>query len=197
MPLSLPTCRRQALHQRSIECRGFEREDGLWDIEARMVDIKDDFVHTQSRGDLSPGEPLHDMWLRVTLDNGFLIHDIQAVTDAAPFVMCPNITHRFQLLKGLRINAGWNRKVKELLGDVKGCTHLVELLGPIATTAFQTIYPALRKRMEKLGVPFPEEEKPVVLDTCHAFASDSVVVKQYFPKYYTGPKPREQQSAKD
>jgi hypothetical protein len=33
MPLSTPTISRTALHRRIVECRGFQREDGLWDIE--------------------------------------------------------------------------------------------------------------------------------------------------------------------
>ena len=39
MPLS-PSAPRQLMHNRAIECRGYEREDGLWDIEGHLVDTK-------------------------------------------------------------------------------------------------------------------------------------------------------------
>ena len=39
MPLP-PAAPRKAVHTRSIDCRGYEREDGLWDIEGRLVDTK-------------------------------------------------------------------------------------------------------------------------------------------------------------
>src|SRR6185503_19700597 len=39
MSLSAPAPRRH-LHTRSITCEGFARDDGLWDIEARIVDTK-------------------------------------------------------------------------------------------------------------------------------------------------------------
>ena len=73
---------------------------------------------------------------------------------------------------------------RELLGGTKGCTHLVELLGPIATTAFQTVYAARAERSKSAG----KRERPALIDSCHAWASDSPVVAKRFPEFYTGPK---------
>ncbi len=39
MPLSDPAPRKP-LHKRANECRGYRRDDGLWDIEAHMTDTK-------------------------------------------------------------------------------------------------------------------------------------------------------------
>ena len=39
MPLSAPSARKK-LHTRNIELNGYLREDGLFDIEAHMTDIK-------------------------------------------------------------------------------------------------------------------------------------------------------------
>ena len=39
MPLSTPAPR-QLMHNRAIECRGYQREDGRWDIEGHLVDTK-------------------------------------------------------------------------------------------------------------------------------------------------------------
>ncbi|MBP7488731.1 MAG: DUF2889 domain-containing protein, partial [Azospira sp.] len=41
MPLSPAPVARQRLHVRSIQLYGFKREDGLWDVEARLTDVKD------------------------------------------------------------------------------------------------------------------------------------------------------------
>jgi hypothetical protein len=81
--------------------------------------------------------------------------------------------------------------VRELLGGTAGCTHLVELLGPVATTAFQTIFP-YRDRQRRgegsadHGAAERSRRKPRLIDTCHAFASDGEVVKHYWPEFYTG-----------
>ncbi|HUU71250.1 MAG TPA: hypothetical protein VMW70_01395 [Burkholderiales bacterium] len=61
---------------------------------------------------------------------------------------------------------------------------MVELLGPIATTAFQTIYGERVARDKREG----RNEKPALIGSCHAYAPDSRVVAIRHPEHYTGPK---------
>ena len=98
--------------------------------------------------------------------------------------MCPDITPRFELLEGLRIGPGFHREVQKRVGGVNGCTHLVELLRPLATAAYQTLVAKRRKRDADRGAP---PKRPLFLDTCHAHASDSPEVKRRWPAFYTGP----------
>ncbi|SRR5216683_828647 len=190
MPLSAPAPR-ELLHTRQIECQGFERTDGLWDIEARMTDRKSYSFPSDERGEVVAGTPIHDMWVRVTLDDSFHILAIEAVTDSAPYRICPEITPNFQRLVGLRIGPGFNARVRERLGGTEGCTHLVELMGPLATTAFQTIFSAKHRAARESGkkseTPTGQPRKrPALLGTCHAFAPDSPVTKRNWPDFYTG-----------
>ena len=83
-----------------------------------------------------------------------------------------------------RIGPGFHREVQRRVGGVKGCTHLVELLRPLATTAFQTLV-ARRRKAE--ADPEAQQRRPPFLDTCHAHASDSPEVKRRWPAFYTGP----------
>ena len=46
----------------------------------------------------------------------------------------------FSNLVGLQIGPGWRRKVQAAIGGRHGCTHITELLGPVATIAYQTLY---------------------------------------------------------
>jgi len=188
MPLSPPAPRRP-LHTRRIECRGYRRDDGLWDIEGHLTDTKDYAFANAHRGTIEPGEPLHDMALRLTVDDDLTIVAAEAVTDAAPFGVCDAIAPAFARLEGLAIRPGFNRKVKELLGGVRGCTHLVDLIGPVATTAFQTIYPILQREREARGEASADRQgrKPGLIDSCHAFAADGAIVRQRWPEWYTGP----------
>lgn len=189
MPLSEPAPREHR-HTRQIDMRGYRREDGLWDIEGHMTDTKTYQFENEHRGTVTPGTPLHDMWIRLTLDDTLLVHDIEVQLDKGPMAICPAVTPNFAVLKGLRIAPGWYLKVKGLLGGVKGCVHLVEMLGPMATVAFQTIGPSRVKSAE--GVPFGEakgrDARPKRIDSCHALASDGDVVKKRWPEFYTGPK---------
>lgn len=182
MPLS-PPVEREPLHRRTVECRGYRRTDGLWDIEGHIVDIKTYSFANDFRGEIRAGEPLHEMWIRLTVDEDFLVHGIEAVTDNAPYRVCPDITPNFQVLKGLRIAPGWTMAVKQRLGGVNGCTHLVELLGPVATVAYQTLVTVRKKRLADT----PADRRPGVLDTCHAYRSDGEIVRERWPAFYTGP----------
>ncbi len=191
MPLSTPQ-EREPLHRRNVECRGYKREDGLYDIEARLTDTKAYDFPNEFRGEIKKGEPVHDMWIRLTVNADIEITAVEAVMDAYPYRMCPDIESAFKALEGLVIGPGWSRKVKQRIGGTKGCTHLAELLGPLATAAFQTIVP-LRQRLEKAAAGRQNTKKktqsgdqppPPQIDSCHAYARDSDVVKKHWPQFY-------------
>lgn len=187
MPLS-PAPLRQHIHTRQLECRGYRRTDGLWDIEGHLVDIKTYGFDSDYRGRVEAGDPVHEMWIRLTVDDDLIVRAVEAVTDKSPFPVCPAITPNFARLEGLSIRPGFLSKVRERLGGIEGCTHLVELMGPIATTAYQTIYPYRRRLSHAEGdaPPQPPKERPRLIGTCHAFRSDGEIVKRLWPDYYTG-----------
>ncbi|MCE2509846.1 MAG: DUF2889 domain-containing protein [Alphaproteobacteria bacterium] len=182
MPLP-PAAPRKRIHTRKIEIHGFQREDDLWEIEAHLTDVKSYDFPNRFRGTIRAGEPIHDMSLRITLDDSGVIQEAQAVSEATPFAICPEAAAAYERLKGLRIAAGWGRQLKERIGGTKGCTHLSTLLKEVATVAFQTIFP-IRER-ERASEP-ATKKKPALLNTCHAFASDSDVVRERWPDFYTG-----------
>jgi hypothetical protein len=184
MPLPEPAARR-LVHTRTIVCEGYEREDGLWDIEAHLTDVKT-YRHLRRHGGAprEPGEPVHDMWLRLTIDLDMKIHDAQAATDVGPYPHCGDIAPNFKSLIGLTIGPGWRRKTLELLGGIKGCTHLVELLGPLGTTAFQ----ATGRAREARNAQSPVIKRPYQLNACHVYKDDSEAVRERWPQFYTGPR---------
>ncbi|MEO7243505.1 MAG: DUF2889 domain-containing protein [Variovorax sp.] len=183
MPLP-PTVDREELHLRRIEMRGYRRTDGLYDIEARLTDTK---THALPRdeGMVEPGEALHDMWLRLVVDKDLLVHDALAVTDASPHRICPEATAGLARIKGLRIGSGWTRAIKERFAGSQGCTHLTELLGPLATTAFQTLTALRLARPDTLD----DDGRPNKIDSCYAYGSERAVVLHKWPAFYDGPKP--------
>ena len=183
MPLTDPVPRK-LMHHRRVDCRGYRRDDGLWDIEGHLVDTKPfDLPNPDRGGTIHAGEALHEMWLRLTVDTDLLVHAVEAKTDYGPYSICGDITDNFRALVGLRIASGWTQKTRELLGGVKGCTHLVELLGPVTTTAFQSVYAERAKRDSAR----PKNSKPGLVDTCHAYAADGPIVRERWPEFYTGP----------
>ena len=180
MALSRPV-RREHIHSRDIRCRGFRREDGLWDIEATLEDTKTYSFANRDRGGIAAGEPIHRMHLRLTVSDDLEVHAAEAATEAGPFDLCGAITPKFASLVGLRIGPGWRRAVLERMGGVNGCTHLTELLlGPLTATAMQTLAGARSRRQEASADGRP----PPILDTCHALARTSDVVRRHWPEWH-------------
>ncbi len=184
MPLSPTSAEREHLHTRSIDFQGYRRADGLFDIEGHLTDVKTYGFANEHRGEIKAGEALHDMWLRVTLDEDLIVRDIEAVTDNGPYGLCPAVTPKFKRMIGQRVAAGWRRAVRENVGGVEGCTHLAEMLVAMGTVAFQTLYPFLAKRSREK----PRAGRPPLLNTCHIFSSEGEVARTQWPEFYTGPK---------
>ena len=177
MPGLEGTTAREPLHRRSIEINGYRRADGLYDIEGHLVDTKPvDF--RLAAGIRKANEPVHSMWLRITVDRTLTIVDAAAAMDAMPYTGdCNAIEPAYRKLVGLSIGPGYQRSVKELLGGIRGCTHITELAGMLATAAFQTL--------AGQGLADPTK-KPFQLDRCHALESSARAVGRYYPKWYTG-----------
>lgn len=181
MPLPAPAPRRE-LHIRHVECRGFEREDGLYDVDARVTDRRT-YALKRPDGLIAPAdEPVHDMWLRLTVDAELRIRDVAAVTDASPFPVCRLASNAMRKVIGEGIGPGFTRRTRELLGGAQGCTHLVELLGPAATTAFQTLVHLRFAAPDRLDA----NGRPTKIDSCYAYSANSPVVRQRWPEHYMG-----------
>jgi hypothetical protein len=178
MPLPKAAARKLA-HTRIIDCKGYERDDGLWDIEGHLTDVKAyTWRNRADSKDVAAGEATHDMYLRITIDIDMRIHDAVAVTDAGPFAPCGDITPKFAALKGHRIRRGWLKELRHAIGGPQGCTHHWELLGRVATVAYQTTHLARR------AIPRKPGEIPQIFNTCHMYAPSSPEVERRWPDLY-------------
>lgn len=182
MPLTEPAAR-QLAHTRVVTCHGYRREDDLWDIEGRIVDTKPYRFRNRDRGGwIEAEEALHDMSIRLTINLDLEVVAVDAIIDASPYNYCKCVVAVAQNLVGLRIAPGWTQKSKQAMGNNRGCTHLTELLGPVATTAIQTIASEKIKRSKNK----PHGGGNAFLNTCHTYADSSPVVKLHWPEHYQG-----------
>ena len=182
MPLP-PSVPRDELHLRRIELRGYRRDDGLYDIEARMVDTKTRELTLGDGRVVPPGEALHDMSVRLVVDEDLNVIDIVASTDASPFGICAEATGTLQSMKGLRIAAGWSAAVRQRLAGRKRLYASHRVAPPLATVAFQTLSQVRNAR----PAPVDANGRPRKIDTCYAYASDREIVHRRWPMYYDGP----------
>lgn len=177
MPLPVTEVERELTHTRRVRYEGYKRADGLWDIEAHLTDIKNHDFRLKS-GVRRAGQPVHAMWLRVTIDRHLDIVDAAAVSDAVPYPSgCEEIAPAYRQLIGLNLVKDFRKKVAERFGGVRGCTHITEMLAGMPTAAIQTF-----------AGDVPEERadgaKPFQLDQCHALETTSETVRRWYPKWY-------------
>ena len=182
MPLPPPSAERTRLHQRRVNFEGFKRADGLWDIEARLVDTKDQ-DYPLSSGLLKPGEAVHDMSVRVTINRKMTILEAASCSDATPYMgYCNTIPPDYSRVVGLNLFKGFFKAVKEMFGGTRGCAHLSELLMFLPTAALQTIASEVPDNADS-------QHKPFQLDRCHALVSHSETVQRYYPRWYRNQNP--------
>jgi len=177
MPLPVSEVERELTHTRRVRYEGYKRADGLWDIEAHLLDTKNHDYHLKT-GVRRAGQPIHDMWIRITIDRSFTVLDAQASMDAVPYPGgCEDITPAYRKLVGLNLLRGFRNRVWELLGQVKGCTHLTEMLAGLPTAAIQTFAGETKEERD-------DGTKPFQLDQCHALETTSDTVRRWYPKWY-------------
>lgn len=179
MPLPAPQSR-ERLHLRRVSYEGFRRADGLFDIDATLIDTKD-HDYPLAMGTRDKSIPVHEMRVRVTIDRQFNVLDIEATTDNMPYPgHCNTIGPDYKKLIGANLMKGFRKSIAEHMGGVKGCTHISELLGYLPTAAVQT-FAGLKRETEGWG-----DKKPFQLDACHALDTRGEAARLYYPKWYSG-----------
>ncbi|MAO51183.1 MAG: hypothetical protein CML16_09930 [Pusillimonas sp.] len=184
MPLPDSEQNREHLHTRTIRVDAFAREDGQWDLEAELVDVKGYDFPKHGGVIHKAGQPVHHMHLRVTFNEEFTVTAAQAAYDAAPYnEYCYSIAPDYGDLVGMNLLRGFRHAVKARFGRTAGCTHMTEMSYVLPTVAVQTM--AGRRRKEKS--PEAQKKKPFQLGGCHALRLDSPMTKKFHPEWYIEP----------
>ena len=177
MPLS-PPAPRTLKHVRRVNYQGFERDDGLWDIEGELHDSKayDATSFRDPTKQRLAGEAIHHMWLRVTVNRQLVVQAVDVSMDSHPLKGCTEAQAALQRMVGCSMARGWRQAIQKHLGGVASCTHLRELLFNLATAAFQSV-PAVFSSAN-------EDEPPRHLGQCTGWDFHGNGVKEYFPQFY-------------
>lgn len=175
---------REPLHTRTIDMRAYRRPDGLFEVESVLTDTKPtDFKMYWGDKTVPAGTPIHELGLTLVFDENFVVHDIRTMARATPYEICPMAGASLKSLIGLAMTRGWNAAVRERLAKAENCTHLVGLLGPMATTAFQ----ALAVVHEGRSGARDANGRPYKLDSCYAYNGSRFIVKEAWPDFYRTP----------
>ena len=176
LPSAAPA--RQLVHRRAIDIAVYLRDDALWEIDARLTDVKtrDTLLVTGVR---PAGEPIHDLLLRLVVDQRGSVVAAGAHSDRVPYPgQCDDHGADFDCLIGLNLLRGFRAAVDERMGGVRGCTHLTELSRNLPTALVQ----AFAGRVPDSGGA--DDVRPFRLDRCRALRVDGPAVRTHYPRWY-------------
>ena len=171
------------MHRRSIDLQVYARDDGLWEVDAQLQDVKtcDIMLANKLR---SAGEPVHDMSLRLVVDKQLNVLAAAAATHWMPYPgQCDNHDNAYSKLVGLNLLKGFRRELGARLGGELGCTHLTELCQVLPTAVIQAFAGVVLDTHQGQGGDKP----PFQIDRCHALRRGGEVVKTYYPRWYRKP----------
>jgi hypothetical protein len=176
LPLAAPD--RQLKHRRSIDVRVYSRSPGLWDVDARLTDVRPVPVKL-SVGWRPAGEPVHDMTLRLVVDEKFNVIEAGAETVRMPYPgECDSFGDAYGKLVGLNLLRGFRREVTARLGGVLGCTHLNELSQVLPTAVIQAF------AGDVIDTQGAGDTEPFQIDRCRVLRADGDAVRIHYPRWY-------------
>lgn len=181
MPLPPAAAQRLLKHRRQFDVQVYARGDGLWEVDATLVDTKT--RDAQLAGEIRPaGTPIHDMLLRFVVDEGLNIVAAGAQTRWMPYAgACDDHGDIYERLVGLNLGRGFRQGLRERVGGVLGCTHITELAQVLPTAVIQAF------AGEVIDTRGDNGQQPFQIDRCHALRSDGEVVRVHHPKWHRPP----------
>jgi Protein of unknown function (DUF2889) len=171
---------RQLKHRRQIDVQVFSRGNGLWEVDAVLSDVKTR-VALMTDGPRAPGTPIHDMLLRLIVNQQLDILEAGSETRFMPYNgICNEHGDAYGKLVGLNLLRNFRGAVRERLGGVRGCTHLTEMAQVLPTAVVQAFAgDVIDTRGDGEGAA-----QPFQIDRCHALRSDGAAVRQFYPRWY-------------
>lgn len=159
---------KELVHGRDLSFRTYDLGDGRVLVEGRLQDQR----HRPRKGEVFQGSFLvHHMVVRLVVRGPEMrIEALEAEMPRHPREGCAEVLPWTQRLVGIRITRGFTRKVKELIGDTKGCAHLTSLIIAMGPAAVQGYWAAYGVDSKELTAEDPRVR--MVTNTCYLWRED-------------------------
>jgi hypothetical protein len=183
MPIPSPSPQRRLKHRRTLAIEVYGRDDGLWEVDALLTDVKTRDAQMVD-GVRPAGTPIHQLLLRLVINSDLDILQAGSSSDWVPYSgHCGEHGDAYAALAGLNLARGFRKAVQARLAGVKGCTHLTELAQVLPTAVIQGLVgEVINARGDR-----PGDAQPFQLDRCHALRTDGEVVRLHYPRWHRQP----------
>ena len=187
MALPPTVATRQLRHRRAISVQVYSQGNGLWEVDAEISDVKTRDVPLGGAM-RQAGDPIHDMLLRLIVDERLTIVKAGSLTRAMPYPGACNqygtpTADPYEALAGLNLLKNFRTEVRERLSGVRGCTHLTELAQVLPSAVIQAFAGDVIDTRGEASSTTP----PFQIDRCHALRSDGATVQLHYPRWYRPP----------
>jgi len=164
---------KELIHKRELSIQTYDVGDHRILIEGCLIDHR-----YQPKNDeaIDGSKLVHDMVVRLKVRGpGMVIEMAEAEMPHHPRGECPVVLPWIRNLEGLRIATGFTMKVKEIIGDTKGCAHLTSLviaMGPSAVQGYWAAYGVENK------MSLREEAVKNIINTCYIWREDGPLIRR-------------------
>jgi hypothetical protein len=180
MTLPPAAAQRQLKHRRQIDVQVYARGNGLWEVDATLVDVRSRET-PMSDGPRPAGTPIHDMLLRLVVNEQLDILEAGSDTRWMPYPgQCNEHGDVYTRLVGLNLLRSFRRELRERVGGVQGCTHITELAQVLPTAVVQAFAGEV---IDTRGLG-DDARQPFQIDRCHALRAGGEAVRVHYPRWY-------------
>jgi len=161
------------IHTRDIRMTTFPHEDGQVVVAGELIDTRHIKIFDITGKVLEPGTIHHiRLFCRIAPDPLRII-EAEADMPVIPMPDCRSTLDRVPLLAGQEIRPGFTRRVRDIMGGTRGCTHLATLTKAMAQ---EMVHGWLtEQRRETTTLPENREdmkEKGFLVDSCRRWKKD-------------------------
>ena len=165
------------LHTRTIEVNTYEYGAGRLVVEGALKDLRwqDHYLAT---GEKKPPGVLHGMIIHLLVNvRNLEIEDVHVEMPDTPREECLETRGCIARVKWMRIAGGFTLKVKEMLGGIQGCSHLLALLTAMAPAAVQGFAAHILRDDTELKSTWAGLSR-FLEDTCWVWRKDGPLLKK-------------------
>ncbi len=165
---------KELVQHRDLDIKSYDLGDHFILVEGSLIDRR----HRQRVGEtLEMPKLVHDMTIRLKIKGPEMhIEKADAVMHQHPHRGCTVVLPWIRKLEGMTVTSGFTMRVKEIIGDTNGCSHLSSLVMTMGPCAVQGYWAAYGTDVSDYQIQ--EEVIKKMANTCYLWRSDGEIIQK-------------------
>jgi len=161
------------IHTRTITVTTHETGPDTLLIEGTLRDDRHAPFFSYTAGEFVDPGAVHHIVVKFTVSlPGLEITSAEAELETAPTERCRETHSVVENLVGLKIMPGFTQKTVEVLGGIKGCIHLTNLIQSMASAAVQGQWAYYSMKRDDRTLEMPKFDPSLIVNSCWLWRED-------------------------